>query len=49
MQEHDCSEVEDLELVSVPLGAVVSGFEQTCSRVYVDKTIHDLYIMQNLV
>ena len=28
-------------LVFVPLGAAVSGLGQTCSEVYVDKTVHD--------
>ena len=31
----------DLELVFVPPGAMVSGLEQTCRRVYVDETVHD--------
>ena len=44
MQEHVCSEVEDLELVSVPSGAVVSGLEQTCSGAYVNKTVHDFVL-----
>ena len=39
---HVCSGVGILELVFVPPGAVVSGLEQTCSRVYINKTVHDL-------
>ena len=34
--------VGDLELVFVPLGAVASGLELTCSKVYNDKSIHDI-------
>ena len=39
----------DLELVFVPPGAVVSGLQQTCSRVYVDKINHDFVHQADLV
>ena len=43
MQVRVCSGVGDLEnLVFVPPGAAVSGLEQTCSGVNVNKTTHDL-------
>ena len=42
MQVRVCSGVGDLELVFVTPGAVVSGLEQTCSGVYINKTVHDL-------
>ena len=29
------------ELLFVPPGTAVSGFEQTCGRVYTDKTVHN--------
>ena len=44
-----CSGVGDLELVFVPPGAVVAGHQQTCSGVYIDKTIHEFVHIADLV
>ena len=41
MQVCVCFVVGDLELVLVPPGAAVSGLQQTCSGVYVDRTVHN--------
>ena len=49
MQVHICSGVGYLELKIVPPGAVASGLEQTCSRVYINKTIHDFVLHADLV
>ena len=38
-----------LDLVFVPPGAAVSGLGQTCSMVYVSKTIHDVVHPADLV
>lgn len=47
MQVCVCSCVVDLEFV--PPGGVVSGLKQTCSRVYVEKSIHDVVHYADLV
>ena len=49
MQVCVCFGVGDLQLVFVPLEAVVSGLEQTCSRVHNDKTVHDFVHHADLV
>ena len=49
MKVHGCSGVGDLEMLFVPPGAAVSGLEQTCSRVYVNKTVHDFVHHADLV
>ena len=41
MQARICSRTEDLELVLVTPGTAVSGHQQTCRGVHVDKTVHD--------
>ena len=49
MQVCVCSGVGDKDLEFVPPGAAVSGLEQTCSRVYVNKTVHDFVHHADLV
>ena len=47
MQVRVCPGVGDL--VFVPPGAEVSAVEQTCSRIYVDKTVPDFVRYADLV
>ena len=49
MQVRASSGVGDLELVFVPPEALVPGIEQTCSKVYVYKTVHDFVHPADLV
>ena len=35
--------------ICAPPGAAVSGLQQACSRVYVDKTVHDFLHLADLV